>query len=87
MSITDDNNSQNMLHGKSGAPELVKVQLSVPKALLPNLLQLMREWVAETECRPTSVTHREDADGNFILFVSFANSECAGAFRYGFTRS
>lgn len=87
MSITDGNNSQNELHGKRGAPELINVQLSVSKALLPNLLLLMREWVAETKCRPTSVTHCEDADGNFILCVSFTNSECAGAFRYGFTRS
>ena len=86
--ITDHNTSQDVLHGKSGtSSELNKIPISVPKARLPSFLQLMREWVAETKCRPTSMTHREDTDGNIILCVSFANPECAGAFRYGFTRS
>jgi hypothetical protein len=85
MSIADRNTSQNIPRGKKS--RLNEVQIAVSKVLLTNLLQLIREWVAETQCKPISVSHWEDAEGNFILSVSFTNPECAGAFRYGFTRS
>jgi hypothetical protein len=62
------------------------VELSVTPALLPNLLDLIREWLAETGCKPVRV-ERAEARNLVILRFWFAVPECAAAFRYAFERS
>jgi hypothetical protein len=63
------------------------VELSVSKALLPNLLELIREWLAETKCKAVKVEQWAEAHDVIVLRFSFAMSECAGGFRHAFVRS
>lgn len=62
------------------------VDLSVTKALFPNLLDLVRAWLTETGCKPIRVEMAE-ARELIILHVAFRAPECASAFRYAFERS
>ena len=62
------------------------VELSVTKALLPNLLDLVRAWLTETGCKPLWVEQAEARD-LIILHFAFGAPECASAFRYAFERS
>ena len=63
------------------------VELAVSKALLPNLLELVRVWFAETRCTAMNIAQRVEASGIIVINFSFATPECAGAFRYAFSRS
>ena len=62
------------------------VELSVTKALLPNLIDLVRAWLTETGCKPVRVEQAEARD-LIILHFAFEAPECASAFRYAFERS
>jgi hypothetical protein len=64
----------------------IAVELSVTPALLPNLLYLIREWLAETGCKPLRI-ERAEAPNFVMLRFQFAAPECASAFRYAFERS
>ncbi len=63
------------------------VELSVSKTLLPNLIELVREWLAENRCKAVRIAHQEKPDGVIVISFSFAVAECAKAFRYAFERS
>jgi hypothetical protein len=52
------------------------VELSVTKALLPNLLDLVRAWLIETGCKPIRVEQAEARD-LIVLHFAFAAPESA----------